>query len=411
MSGFAYVALDAVGGEQRGHVDARDLADARAQLRRRGLRLLSLDPGEAAGRDRRSRAAGWLAVPGRWLPVRDRDRVQFYRQFRLMLRAGYTIHDALTTCAALARRAALSASLRRCAQRIEDGAALSAAFAAEPRHFPKLAVKLIEAGETSGELDRVFERLAQDTERRMELRRQVIAALVYPAIVILAAIVVVSFLVLYVVPRFASFLQGRGRTIPWAAQTLMDVADWLGRWGAPVVLGVLCAIAALLVMRLLLPRVRLALDRLVLRLPPIGGALVSAGMAQSAWTLGMLIRSRLTVLEALRACAGIVRNRAYEVAFLSAADAVLAGRSLERGLDDRSLPLLFRQMAAVGEKSGALDEVMEQLGEFYRKDLDARVKLLSSLIEPAMTLVIGGIVGFVYYAFFQAMLTVSTGGG
>lgn len=411
MSGFAYLALDAGGSEQRGRIDARDAADARAQLRRRGLRLLRLDESATAGPGWRARIGAWLALPRRWLPVRDRDRVQFYRQIRLMLRAGYTIHDALATCAELARRAALSASLRRCARRIEDGAPLSAAFAAEPRHFPRLAVKLVEAGEASGELDRVFDRLAHNTERRMDLRRQVIAALVYPAIVILAAIVVVSFLVLYVVPRFAAFLQGRGRTIPWAAQTLMDVADWFGRWGALAAFGLLCVLAAALLLRLLLPRVRLALDRLALRLPPVGGALASAGMAQSAWTLGLLIKSRLSVLEALRACAGIVRNRAYEVAFLSAADAVLAGHSLERGLDDPSLPLLFRQMAAVGEKSGALDEVMEQLGEFYQKDLDARVKLLSGLIEPAMTLLIGGIVGFVYYAFFQAMLTISTGGG
>ena len=411
MNGLAYVALDASGTEQRGRVDARDVADARAQLRRQGLRLLRLDESGAAGGDWRARIRAGLALPRRWLPVRDRDRVQFYRQIRLMLRSGYTIHEALTTCAALARREALSASLRRCAQRIEDGASLSAAFAAEPRHFPRLAVKLVEAGEASGDLDRVFERLAQDTERRMDLRRQVIAALVYPSIVILAAIAVVGFLVLYVVPRFAGFLQGRGRAIPWAAQTLMDIADGFGRWGAPLALVLLCALGAALTLRLMVPRVRLALDRFILRVPPIGGALASAGMAQSAWTFGMLIRSRLTVLEALRVCAGIVRNRAYEFAFLSAADAVLAGRSLERGLADPSLPLLFRQMAAVGEKSGALDEVMEQLGEYYQKDLDARVKLLSSLIEPAMTLLIGGVVGFVYYAFFQAMLTVSTGGG
>ncbi len=406
-----YAALDGTGTERQGHIEARDLADARAQLRRQGLRLLRLDSAASGGKG----MAGGLAMLREQLraqlPVRDADRVQCYRQMRLMLRAGYTVRDALTTAAALAHRSALADALRRCAQRIVDGASLSAAMAAEGTRFPSLTARLIQAGEHSGELDQVFERLADDTERRMEVRRQLLAALLYPTVVTLAAAAVVGFLVLHVVPRFAMFLTGRGRALPWAARTLMDIADWFARFGAPLLLALLMTVALLLVLRLLLPRVRLAADRLMLRLPLFGGTLAAAGMAQSAWALGLLIRSRLTVLESLRACASMTNNRAYEHAFGNAAQAVLAGRSLERALDDHSLPLLFRQMVAVGEKSGALDEVMEQLGQFYQKDLEARVKLLSGAIEPALTLVIGGVVGFVYFAFFQAMLTVSTGGG
>jgi type II secretory pathway component PulF len=149
----------------------------------------------------------------------------------------------------------------------------------------------------------------------------------------------------------------------------------------------------------------------MLGLPVLGGTLMAAGLAQVAWTFGLLLKSRLTVLEALRSVAQVAGNAALARALELAAEQVLEGRALTVALARAPIPPLLQHMAAIGERSGEMEAVMEALGNHYQKELDARVKLLSSLIEPLLTLLIGGIVGFVYYAFFQAVLAVSTGGG
>ena len=408
MSLFNYLALDGAGSERRGSVDAPDESAARRALLDQGLRALEIN---SAG----DRASGnFFASLGHafrlGLSVRASDLQMFYRQMQLMLRAGHTLLEALEAASRLAARPRLTQLLERCAERISGGSSFSAALAKESAVFPRIAVKLCEAGEASGELDAVFARLSLLTERRADVRRQMFAALTYPAIVTLAAIGVISFLVLKIIPRFAVFLQSRGSSIPWAAKTMMSIADWLMAWGAPLAVLIAALIAGLLLLRRL-PAVRLSTDHLALRLPVVGATLLAAAMAQASWTFGLLLKSRLTVLEALGSIAQISTNAALSRAFDDAAQSVLEGKSLALALDRRPVPVLLQQMAAIGERSGEMETVMEALGSHYQKDLDARVKFLAAMIEPMLTLLIGGVVGFVYYAFFQAVLAVSTGGG
>lgn len=408
MSLFNYLALDGAGSERRGSVDAPDESAARRALLEQGLRALEIN---SAG----DRASGnFFASLGHafrlGLSVRASDLQMFYRQMQLMLRAGHTLLEALEAASRLAARPRLTQLLERCAERISGGSSFSAALAKESAVFPRIAVKLCEAGEASGELDAVFARLSLLTERRADVRRQMFAALTYPAIVTLAAIGVISFLVLKIIPRFAVFLQSRGSSIPWAAKTMMSIADWLMAWGAPLSMLIAALIAGLLLLRRL-PAVKLSTDHLALRLPVVGATLMAAAMAQASWTFGLLLKSRLTVLEALGSIAQISTNTALSRAFDDAAQSVLEGKSLALALDRRPVPVLLQQMAAIGERSGEMETVMEALGSHYQKDLDARVKFLAAMIEPMLTLLIGGVVGFVYYAFFQAVLAVSTGGG
>lgn len=410
MATFNYLGLNPQGRELRGQLAAGDLTQARHALRSQGLRILQLAAGSG---DRRSlpdllRASGRRLRSG--LSVRNADLMLFYRQMHLMLRAGHTIVEALAAAGRLAARPRLTAILERCQERISAGSSFSAALASESATFPRIAVKLAEAGEASGELDSVFERLAALTEKRADVRRQTTAALTYPAIVTLVSIGVISFLVGSVVPRFAIFLQARGKAIPWAARTLMDIADWLGRWGFTLAMATSGLVVGLLALRRL-PRVRLCLDRLMLSVPVLGGTLMAAALAQVAWTFGLLLKSRLTVLDALRSVSQVAGNASLAGALERAAGQVLEGRALAIALARDPIPPLVQHMAAIGERSGEMETVMAALGKHYQKELDARVKLLSSLIEPLLTLLIGGIVGFVYYAFFQAVLAVSTGGG
>lgn len=407
-STYSYLGLNAQGKEIRGELAAQNLGEARTLLRGQGLRIVELQQGALE----QHTVLDSLRALGRWfrsgLSIRNSDLMLFYRQMQLMLRAGHTILEALDTAAQLAQRPRLALLLDRCAESIRRGSSFSAALAQESRTFPRIAVKLAQAGEASGELDAVFDRLAAMTERRADIRRQLLTALTYPGIVLLAAIGVIAFLVISVVPRFAVFLQSRGKAIPWAAQTLLDIAEWLQHWGGALVLSLGAAIAAMVVLRRLLPGVRLAQDAIVLGLPVVGATVMAASMAQSTWTFGLLIKSRLTVLEALRSITQLAGNAVLEHALAQAEKEVLHGQPLASALHRAPIPALVRHMAAVGERSGEMESVMTALGQHYQKELDARVKLLSSMIEPVLTLLIGGIVGFVYYAFFQAMLSLSS---
>ncbi|MFT3960554.1 type II secretion system F family protein [Propionivibrio sp.] len=408
MATWYYLAIGPDGRELRGSADAPDETQARRQILAQGLRLLEIGTEVTRSRGDFFRSLGYAFRLG--LSVRTGDLQMFYRQMQLMLRAGHTLLEALEACSHLARRPRLSRALDRCAERISAGSSFSAALAREAEIFPRIAVKLAEAGEASGELDAVFERLALLAERRADVRRQVLTALTYPSVVLLAAIGVITFLVTKVIPRFATFLQSRGKSIPWAARTMMGIADWLSAWGGPLALAMLVAVAALVLARRL-PRLRLASDHVFLRLPVVGGTLMAASMAQISWTFGLLLKSRLTVLDALNSVGQITPNAALASAFVRASDGVLEGKTLAVALERRPIPVLLRHMAAIGERSGEMETVFEALGTHYQKDLDARVKFLSAMIEPMLTLLIGGVVGFVYYAFFQAVLAVSTGGG
>lgn len=410
MATFGYAGLNAQGKEISGQLQAETLADARTLLRGQGLRILELQQGELG----QASTLDALRALWKWfrsgLSVRNSDLMLFYRQMQLMLRAGHTILEALEAAGKLAARPRLTMQLDRCAERIRSGSSFSGALAHERSTFPRIAVKLAEAGESSGELDSVFERLAAMTERRADIHRQLMTALTYPGIVLLAAMGVITFLVGSVVPRFAVFLQSRGKKIPWAAKTMMDAADWLQHWGGLLVLGIAGVVLGAIALRKL-PGLRLIIDGILLRLPVVGSTIMAATMAQSTWTFGLLLKSRLTVIEALRSVTQIVGNAVLSGALANAEQEVLKGQSLAVALDRHPIPELVRHMSAIGERSGEMESVMEALGNHYQKELDARVKFLSSMIEPVLTLLIGGIVGFVYYAFFQAVLAVSTGGG
>ncbi|HLA31609.1 MAG TPA: type II secretion system F family protein [Pseudomonas sp.] len=409
MATFSYLGLNAQGKEVQGQLPAADLNEARTLLRGQGLRILDLVQGDLERQSLRdalrSLGRAFMVI----LPVRNSDMMLFYRQMQLMLRAGHTILEALDAAGRLSARPRLAMQLARCSERIGAGSGFSASLAQEKSTFPRIAVKLAEAGEASGELDAVFEQLAILTERRADIKRQLMTALTYPSIVLLMSIAVIGFLATNVIPRLAVFLESRGRAVPWAAQTMLDVAAWIQQWGDLVVLAFAALVVGLIVLRRV-PPVRLLMDRFFLAVPVLGSTLMAAAMAQATWTFGLLLKSRLTVLESLRSVTQVIGNQAISGALEHAAEQVLEGRALAVALDRAPIPPLVRHMAAVGERSGEMERVMETLGNHYQKELDARVKFLSSMIEPMLTLFIGGIVGFVYYAFFQAVLAVSSGG-
>lgn len=413
MPTFAYVALDQQGNEQRGQVEATNAREAANALRGQSVYVVSMNEGTVAGETGIS-GASWRSVrkalsPGQYMPVFQQDLVFLFQQIALMLRSGHTVIQALEANREMTEKRVLRRTLDRMSQDIQSGGNLSRAVAAHKSVFPPQVPKLLEAGEKSGEVEVILERLAEDIERRLDIKRQLITAITYPSIVFTMAIAVSIALVGWVIPRFAFFLTSRNVSLPATTQFLLDVADWFDRWGTTLGVSVLVTVLTILVAMTTRPGKKV-IDGIVLKIPLIGKVVTSSGLAQAAWTLSIQLRSGISLLPALRITHDITKNLVLGEAFGRAGDDILAGQPLSAALTRPSIPPLVVHMAGIGERSGELDGVMEALGEFYRKDLQARVKMLSAWVEPAIIILVGGMVAVVYLAFFQAALSVSTGG-
>jgi type IV pilus assembly protein PilC len=405
MATFAYTALDAAtGSEVRGDLEAEDAPAAAASLRRRALFPLALAPRAAAPtRARRARR-------GVFRFTRRRDVIFFLRQLGLMLRAGLTLLQALDVARENCPKPALARAIARIRVAVESGRSLAEALAGEKKLFPEIGWRLISSAEASGELDVTLERVAVHIERNLELRNTLMASLIYPLVLVLATLGVVVFLVTKVIPTFAKFLEKRRVALPWAARTLLDVSAFVQHYGVAIGLVALGLVLGLVLLRTR-PRGRRAFDRALLSIPIVGGAISAAVMAEIGTTFAMLLRGGVTLLEALRLLSSTVLNKAVASQLESAADGVLRGQDLASGIDHPTFPLLFTQVVAVGERTGALDHVLEEIGRYYDAELRTRVRQLTVLFEPCVIAVVGGIVGFVYFAFFQALLQLAARGG
>ncbi|WP_309400846.1 type II secretion system F family protein [Cerasicoccus maritimus] len=411
MAQYQYKALDAQGKPTSGRIEAENAKDAALRLRQQSIFVLEISESSVRSEANDSRIRQGLGGlnPKRWLPVMAGDLVIFFRQFSLMLRAGYTVLQALNAAKTMQSKTRLIRAIDQMGERIKSGSSLSASMSVDKRLFSPLMVNLVAIGERSGNLDAILIRLAENLERTKELKRQLLSALFYPMIVLMTSIVVVSGLVIWVIPRFATFLEVRNVALPRSTQMLLDVGDWTLHYGK--ILGPLIGVLIfLLFAAYTFEAGKQVIDRVFLNLPLVGTAIQYSAMAQAGWSLSLLLRSGLPALDSLRINGKAAGNLAIRDSFVKAADELLVGRALSRSFEQPHFPLMMRHMAAVGEKSGELDVVMEDVGQYYQSELAAKVKLMSAMIEPVLILIVGGLVGFVYFSMFQAVMSVSKGG-
>ena len=401
MPTFKYKALNTQGIENRGTIQAADSREAIASLRQQSLFVVEIDEGSQGDGAGLSKEVD-LSFLSEWRSVSTQDLIFFFKQLTFMLRAGLPVLQALQLSRTQISGGRLNRVIQKMITDIENGYSLSQALARHPKVFPPLAANLVFAGESTGELDLVMDRLADHLEKKAALRMQTINAMVYPTIVILAAIGVFIFLVIKIIPAFAKFFAGKGRGLPPSTQFLVDLSAFFVQYGL-YILGALIFIIISLVMMYQTKRGRFKLHHLLLRLPVIGKLMTVAAMAQFNWALAMLLKSGLTVLDSLKIVAQLIRNRVISGKVDAASGLILSGKDLSSSLQHPRIPSIVTQMIAVGERTGTLDLVLQQLGDYYEERLQIGIRRLSALMEPALILVIGGMVGFVYYAFFQAL--------
>jgi type II secretory pathway component PulF len=323
------------------------------------------------------------------------------RSTATLLGAGVPLDRALAFTGAQTGHAGLTEAVREVRRAVQGGAALADALGRHPRYFDPLYLATVAAGESSGALDTVFERLADHLEESADLRSQVLSALLYPAIMAIVAVLGIAVLLGYVIPRFAEILGDVGGQLPLATRVLLGASAvatrfwWL--W-----LGLAAAAGYLIPAALARPDLRRRWHARRLSLPWVGEFERKYLTARFARTLGLLIRSGIPALPALRIARASASNAEFQDGIDRAAAAVSEGSAIAPAMVG-TLPPLALQMVAVGEESGQLEELCFRVADAYDGDVRRTLRTMVSLIEPAMILVFGGLVGFVALAMLQAI--------
>lgn len=410
MAKFTYKALDQQGNETTGLIEASGEGEARSALRAKALYVLKLKSGSEKQSITKLVRTGlsYLSIK-RYKKANTADLVLFFRQVALMLRAGNTLMQAIEAISQMTEKVRFKNSLVRMLVSIQGGSSFAQAIEKESTMFPPIVSRLIASGEASGELQIILERLAINLNRSADIKRQFITAMFYPTFVTIAAIGVTTFLAMSVVPKFARMLEGKSSQLPAATQAMMDGSAYMVDNGA-MIFSTLGITLFLILASYTTVKGKNVIDKILIRMPLIGSSIQSSAMAQTGLTMSLLLRSGLTVLETLKVLAYIMPNTAMSSCFTKAGEKILSGQSLAVGLNQPLIPHMVQHMAGIGEKSGELDQVMDELGNYFQSQTEARLKAMIAMIEPAMTVIIGGLVGFVYYAFFKAMMQVSAGG-
>ena len=402
MPAFVYNVRDASGARRSGALESASSAAAAAELRGLGLLVITLEEAQQA-----AHARGW--APSELLWIRSLDIEISLYQLATLLRSGLTLLSALRLVAEQAERGRLRRVWEEAVAAIEGGRTFADALSQHPC-FNRLVVQLVSVGEQTGHLGPVLERAAMALEKKRTLRAGLLTTLMYPAIVFLLAIGLAVYMVMGVLPKLQIFLLAMGKKLPPMTQRLLDLSDWIQSNGVTTLIIAVSVIIAL-VMLFLWPPGRAVIDALALRIPLLGKAFRTAGTALFATSFSALLSSGVTLIEALRATERLMGNRRLASIVTTAREQVMQGEPLARHLDRPYgfMPMLPR-MVAVGESSGTLDNVLDEVARFHEAQLDRLIKRLSALIEPAVIVTVGSVVGYVYISFFMALFA-ATGPG
>ncbi len=337
-----------------------------------------------------------------WRSVSNRDRILFFRMFAALVASRIPISEAIGILWTQAQSRRFKKVLFDVKRRIEGGMPLSQAMAAHPRIFGELLTSMVAAGELGGILDTVLERICDYLERWAALRARLITSMIYPTVVVVAATAVVIFLVTFVIPKFAMILGGR--KLPASTQFLLDASGFITGNALSLSVGAIGTVAAL-IMLMMIPETRVVIDRYKIHVPLVGSVFRFGVVVQFATTMASLLESGITLVDALQATAQTVTNLSVRRQVERVNDRVLAGEPLSSALSgDRFFPPMVMAMVQVGEHSGLMDQAWATVGRIHEKLLEDKISRLSAMVEPALIIVLGGIVGYVAWGLIAGML-------
>lgn len=398
MIGFAYVAVDVWGRTVRGRIRASSIEAVRQQLEQRQMLVLDLREGEAGTKAITPKGKSRLSAKALALSTRQ----------LATLVSVTPLEEAMRTLVAQAERPNVRQALEGVHTALLEGRGLADAMAAQASAFPPLYRAMVKAGEASGALQSILERLADGLERDQEIRGKVIAALVYPCVLAMVASGVVVALMTFVVPKVVEQFDSMGQSLPLLTRGIIALSRAMTQWGWLAGLLMALAVAGLVIARRR-EDIRLKTDTMVLRLPVVGALVRDLHAAQMARTLATMIAAGLPVLEGLNITARTVSNRALRQATEAMAEAVREGGGLSSAMKRAGVfPPVLIHMTASGESSGRLEPMLARAADYLDREFANFTSVMLSLLEPAIIVVMGGVVALIVLSILLPILQINT---
>lgn len=396
MLTFNYTAKDEAGKTLKGKVEARDEGQALATLRNRSLTVISLQhTGDGKG-----------FLGGMTQRVSRDELVQFTQQISTMLNSGLPLTDALDLLRVQAKPA-LQRVLNDILTDIQGGLSFADSLKKHPAVFSMVYVSLVRAGEASGKLDEVLNRLAENEEKAREFRAKVKGAMIYPVIIVIAMIGVMSVLMIFVVPQLSEIYNSFDAELPIATQLLIFISNVFRTfWWAFI----LATVVGVILTRNWqhTPSGKRKLDELILKTPLVGPLKIQMIMAEFARTLGLLVTAGISILDGLAIVSETVGNAVFQQAIRTVAKSVEKGMPLAATLAQQQVfPPIMSQMVSVGEETGKLDEILVKVARYFESLVEHKVKNLTTAIEPIIMVVLGVMVAFIVFAIITPLYKIT----
>lgn len=401
---FQYLARNPDGREVKGFIEADNESDAAGRLRQQQLSVVRLDQTSAvAGK---SGAGRGLFGGGPARRAKVADLALFTRQMSTMISAGIPLIEAMDILAeqTLETNKGFGIGLQECSDLIRGGTELSESMSKFPRIFPQIYVNMVKAGEASGQLDVILNRLADFMEATEALKSEIKSAMTYPVISLILILGITFYLLIFVVPKFEQMFARLGGDLPMITQVVVAISKWLQNNIITVVVAMVVAVVAWVMVKRT-KQGRRIMDTIFLKLPVFGPLFQKVAISRFARTFATLLSSGVPILGALEIVATTSGNAVLEETLLATRDTVKRGEPLSSHLETSWVfPPMVTKMIGIGERSGALEQLLGKVSDFYDQQVHATVKSLTSLIEPIMLVVMGLVVGVIVLAIFYPIL-------
>jgi type IV pilus assembly protein PilC len=386
---FAWQGKDKSGNISKGKIDAVDLASAKALLRRQGIN------------PHRIKRESTSLFSSRNKPIKPVDIAYLIRQLATMMKAGVPLLQALELVGNGAEKIKLKKLIYDVKGDVNSGLDFASGLARHPDYFDSLVCSLVQAGEQSGSLETMLDRIATYKEKTESLKKKIKKAMTYPIAIILVGIAVSAILLVKVVPQFEAIFTGFGADLPAFTQLVVGMSEWMQKWWFVVLLSIVALFFVFTKLKAKSEKFSDLVDRAVLRIPVFGGILQKAAVARFARTLATTFSAGVPLVEALNSAAGAAGNVVYRNAIIQIRNGVSTGQALQHAVQMTGVfPVMTIQMISIGEEAGSLDHMLDRVATFYEEDVDNAVDNLSSLLEPMIMVILGVLVGGLVIAMY-----------
>ncbi len=384
---FAWTGTDRRGKKVKGVMRAANDALVKADLRRQGVTPLKVQKQFKISLGKPKITPGDIAV--------------FSRQLATMMKAGVPLVQALDIVGKGHNNPAMQELILAIKADIEGGTSLTNALRKHPLYFDDLFCNLVEAGEHAGVLETLLDRIATYKEKTESIKKKIKKALFYPTAVIIVGIIVSAILLIFVVPTFEELFKGFGAELPAFTQMVIDLSRFIRDYWWAILLGIAAAVIIIANLWKRSPKFRELVDRAMLKAPIFGPILHKSALARFARTTSTMFAAGVPMVEALDSVAGATGSVVYGNAVKEMRDDIATGQSLRLAMEQQQLfPHMVKQMVAIGEESGSLDEMLGKVADFYEEEVDNAVDALSSLMEPLIMVILGTLVGGLVVAMY-----------